>query len=113
MNNYKRGDIYYANLSPCVGSEQSGLRPVLIVSNDIGNAFSTVVTVAAITSKFKKKLSTHVLLSAKDTNLKVDSLVLLEQLRTIDKQRITGYVGTVDNETLKEVNKALRISLSL
>ena len=104
----KRGDIYYANLSPVIGSEQGGLRPVLIVQNDIGNKYSPTIIVAAITAKLGK---TH--LPAKYCNLERDSMVLLEQLRTIDKSRLSKKVTTLDKNFMQEVNKALMISLGL
>ena len=110
----KRGDIYYANLSPVIGSEQGGLRPVLIVQNDIGNKYSPTIIVAAITAKLgKTHMSTHVDLPAKSCNLERDSMVLVEQLRTIDKSRLSKKVTTLDKHHMQEVNKALMISLGL
>lgn len=110
----KRGDIYYANLSPVIGSEQGGLRPVLIVQNDIGNKYSPTIIVAAITAKLgKSHMPTHVDLPAKYCNLERDSMVLLEQLRTIDKSRLSKKVTTLDKNFMQEVNKALMISLGL
>ena len=110
----KRGDIYYANLSPVIGSEQGGLRPVLIVQNDIGNKYSPTIIVAAITAKLgKRHMPTHVDLPAKSCNLERDSMVLVEQLRTIDKSRLSKKVTTLDKHHMQEVNKALMISLGL
>ena len=110
----KRGDIYYADLSPVVGSEQGGIRPVLIVQNDVGNKFSPTVIAAAITSqKDKTKLPTHISVSSENCGLAKDSIVLLEQIRTIDKQRMKSPICHLDNEMMERVDKALRISLSL
>ncbi|NLY74470.1 MAG: type II toxin-antitoxin system PemK/MazF family toxin [Firmicutes bacterium] len=110
----RRGDIFYANLNPVIGSEQGGLRPVLILQNDIGNTYSPTTIVAAITSKIKRaKLPTHIELKANRYDLEKDSVVLLEQLRTIDKQRLKERVGHLDEETMAKVNVALEISLSL
>lgn len=109
-----RGDIYYADLSPVVGSEQGGVRPVLIIQNDIGNRHSPTVICAAITSKMNKaKLPTHVELEAAKYDLMKDSVVLLEQLRTIDKQRLKDKVCRLDSEILRKVDRALEISLEL
>lgn len=110
----KRGDIYYADLSPVVGSEQGGIRPVLIIQNDIGNKHSPTVICAAITSRMNKaKLPTHVEISSRDYGVVKDSVVLLEQIRTIDKQRLKEYVCRVDNKLMKKVDEALLISLML
>ncbi|MBQ7977994.1 MAG: type II toxin-antitoxin system PemK/MazF family toxin [Clostridia bacterium] len=110
----KRGDIYYANLSPVVGSEQGGVRPVLIVQNDVGNRYSPTVIVAAITSKINKaKLPTHIELSASCFGLEKDSVVLLEQIRTLDKARLLDKIGYTDARTLKNIDDALAISLGL
>ena len=110
----KRGDIYYADLSPGVGSEQGGIRPVLIIQNDIGNKHSPTVICAAITSRMNKaKLPTHVEISSRDYGVVKDSVVLLEQIRTIDKQRLKEYVCRVDNKLMKKVDEALLISLML
>lgn len=109
-----RGDIYYADLRPVVGSEQGGVRPVLIIQNDIGNRHSPTVICAAITSKMNKaKLPTHVELEAGKYDLVKDSVVLLEQLRTIDKQRLRDKICRLDNEILRKVDRALEISLEL
>lgn len=110
----RRGDIYYADLRPVVGSEQGGIRPVLIIQNDIGNKHSPTVICAAITSKMNKaKLPTHVELDAKKCEIMKDSVVLLEQLRTIDKRRLKDKVCHLEPELQDEVNKALLISLEL
>ena len=107
----KRGEIYYADLSPVVGSEQGGVRPVLIVQNDVGNKYSPTVIVGAITSKLDKaKLPTHVELGV-STGLEKESVLLLEQLRTIDKARLKSRVGEITNDTMRKVNNALMISL--
>ena len=108
----KRGELYFANLSPVVGSEQGGTRPVLIVQNDVGNKYSPTVIVAAITSKLNKaKLPTHIELDASTYGLEKDSVILLEQIRTIDKARLLQKIGNLDNQTLESVNKSLLISL--
>lgn len=109
-----RGEIYLADLSPVVGSEQGGERPVLIIQNDIGNRFSSTVIVAAITAQIQKaKQPTHVEISHKKINIERDSVILLEQLRTIDKQRLSYKVATLDSETMKDVELALQVSLGL
>ncbi len=110
----KRGDIYYADLRPVVGSEQGGIRPVLIIQNDTGNKHSPTVIVAAITSKMNKaKLPTHIELSSNDYNIVKDSVILLEQLRTIDKKRLKDKVCHLEGDIMNSVNKALLISLEL
>ncbi|MCI5943074.1 MAG: type II toxin-antitoxin system PemK/MazF family toxin [Eubacterium sp.] len=110
----KRGDIYYADLRPVVGSEQGGVRPVLIIQNDAGNRHSPTVICAAITSRMNKaKLPTHVELSAAECDISKDSVILLEQIRTIDKQRLKEKVCRLDSQTLKRVDRALKISLEL
>ena len=110
----KRGDIFYADLNPVVGSEQVGIRPVLIVQNDIGNKHSPTVICAAITSQMHKaKLPTHVELNCQEYDLAKDSVVRLEQLRTIDKKRLKDKVCHLDNQILMKVDKALEISLEL
>lgn len=109
-----RGEIYYANLNPVIGSEQGGLRPVLILQNDIGNTYSPTTIVAAITSRIKRaKLPTHIELKSSRYQLEKDSVVLLEQLRTIDKQRLKERIGHLDEEIMNKVDIALEISLSL
>ncbi len=109
-----RRDIYYANLNLAIGSEQGGTRPVLIIQNNTGNKYSPTVIIAAMSSKMKtkKKLPTHYILKPK-YGLGIPTLVLLEQLRTIDKQRLFGYVGTLDEEEMKEIDLALSISVGL
>jgi mRNA interferase MazF len=110
----KRGDVYYADLNPVVGSEQGGVRPVLIVQNDIGNKYSPTIIVAAITSKIEKaQLPTHVEISAGDSRLERDSVILLEQIRTIDKKRLKSEVAKLNGEILERVDTALGISLGL
>lgn len=110
----RRGDMYYADLPLGSGSEQHGSRPVLIIQNNIGNKFSTTVIVAVITSQItnKAKLPTHYLITAQQ-GLGRDSLVLLEQIRTIDKARLREYIGTLGSETMSEIDKALAISLGI
>lgn len=108
----KRGEIYYADLSPVVGSEQGGVRPVLIIQNDIGNKYSPTVIVSAITSQLSKaKLPTHIDLSAEKYNLPKNSVALLEQIRTLDKRRLKEKVTSLSPEKMREVNKAILISL--
>ncbi|WP_256762020.1 type II toxin-antitoxin system PemK/MazF family toxin [Cohnella sp. WQ 127256] len=110
----KRGDVFYADLSPVVGSEQGGVRPVLIIQNDIGNRFSPTVIVAAITAQIQKaKLPTHVEIEAKTHGMERDSVILLEQIRTIDKQRLTDKITHLDDETMRKVDDALQISVGL
>jgi len=112
--NIKRGDIYYADLSPVVGSEQGGLRPVLIIQNDVGNKYSPTVIAAAITSRMEKsKLPTHIDLYADKVGLTKDSVVLLEQVRTIDKQRLKEKMGHLDDEFMTEINNAIAVSFGL
>lgn len=107
----KRGELYYADLSPVVGSEQGGVRPVLIVQNDIGNKYSPTVIAAAVTSRIDKtKLPTHIELPSA-AGLPKDSVLLLEQIRTIDKTRLQGKIGELNDDTMKKVNSALMISL--
>lgn len=110
----KRGDIFYADLSPVVGSEQGGTRPVLIIQNDVGNKHSPTVICAAITSKMNKaKLPTHVEISSKEYGIVKDSVILLEQIKTIDKQRLKDYVCRADQKLMDKVDEALHISLML
>ena len=110
----RRGDIYYADLSPVVGSEQGGVRPVLIIQNDIGNRFSPTVIAAAITSqRSKANLPTHILIDASTTGLSKDSIVLLEQVRTIDKHRLKERMGRLDRQAMSMVDQALSISFGL
>lgn len=109
-----RGDIFYADLSPVVGSEQGGVRPVLIVQNDVGNKYSPTVIIAAITSQLTKaKLPTHIELNKDKYNLDKDSIVLLEQLRTLDKRRLKEKITQIDDNTMKKVDIAIMISLGI
>lgn len=109
-----RGDIYYADLSPVVGSEQGGMRPVLIVQNDVGNKFSPTVIAAAITSQTgKTRLPTHIMLAADKCGLSRDSVVLLEQIRTLDKRRLKERMGTLDGMAMDRVDHALEVSFGL
>ncbi|ATP42040.1 PemK family transcriptional regulator [Solibacillus sp. R5-41] len=110
----KRGDVFFADLSPVVGSEQGGTRPVLIIQNDIGNRFSPTVIIAAITAQIQKaKLPTHVEINAKKYGFERDSVILLEQLRTIDKSRLTDRITQLDTQLMEQVDVALGISLGL
>ena len=109
---FMRGEMYYADLSPVVGAEQGGMRPVLILQNDVGNKYSPTVIIAAITSRLgKPKLPTHVILSS--TDLAKDSIVLLEQIRTIDKCRLLKYIGKATEEEMKQIENALLISIGI
>ena len=110
----KRGEIYFADLSPVVGSEQGGVRPVLIVQNDIGNKYSPTVIAAAVTSQINKaKLPTHIEIKAGEYGLAKDSVILLEQIRTIDKRRLQERLGALNDDVLKRADRALLISLGL
>ena len=110
----KRGDIFYADLSPVIGSEQGGTRPVLVVQNDVGNKFSPTVIVAAITSQINKaKMPTHIEISANEFGLLKDSVILLEQIRTIDKRRLKEKIGKLNDELLLLVDEALGISFGI
>lgn len=112
--NIRRGDIYYADLSPVVGSEQGGIRPVLIIQNDVGNRFSPTVIAAAITSRESKaKLPTHIRVYADNSGLSKDSVVLLEQIRTLDKRRLKEKMGTLNRSDMYKVDEALSISFGL
>ena len=112
--NVRRGDIYYADLSPVVGSEQGGMRPVLIVQNDVGNKYSPTVIAAAITSKTSKsKLPTHIEVYADKYGLAKDSVILLEQMRTIDKTRLKEKMGHLDDYVMNQVNDAITVSFGL
>ncbi len=114
MTNIKRGDIYYADLSPVVGSEQGGLRPVLIIQNDVGNRYSPTVIAAAITSKMDKtKLPTHIDVYAERVGLAKDSVILLEQVRTLDKRRLKEKMGHLDDDVMNMVNSAIAVSFGL
>ena len=110
----KRGDIFYADLSPVVGSEQGGIRPVLIVQNDVGNKYSPTVIAAAITSqRDKTKLPTHIAVNADESGLTKDSIVLLEQVRTIDKKRLMEKMGRLNDTQMTRINQALSVSFGL
>ena len=110
----KRGELYYADLSPVVGSEQGGIRPVLVVQNDVGNKYSPTVIAAAVTSQINKaKLPTHIELCATDYGLLKDSVVLLEQIRTIDKKRLKSYVGELVYGEITAVDRKIKVSLGL
>ena len=110
----KRGDIYYADLSPVVGSEQGGVRPVLVVQNDVGNKYSPTIIIAAITSQINKaKLPTHIEINAPEYGLPKDSVVLLEQIRTIDKKRLRERIGRFNDPMMRKVDDCLKISLGL
>ncbi len=112
--NIKRGDIFYADLSPVVGSEQGGVRPVLIVQNDVGNRYSPTVIAAAITSqRFKTKLPTHISVNADSCGLSKDSVVLLEQIRTLDKQRLRERMGNLQDSDMNRIDTALSVSMGL
>ena len=109
-----RGDIFYADLSPVVGSEQGGFRPVLVIQNDVGNKFSPTVIIAAITSQLSKaKLPTHIELNKEKYNLSKDSVILLEQIRTLDKRRLKEKVSTIDMMTMQKVDVAVMVSLGI
>lgn len=110
--NIKRGELYYADLSPVVGSEQGGVRPVLVVQNDVGNKYSPTVIAAAVTSKINKaKLPTHIELPCNSYGLQKDSVILLEQIRTLDKRRLKERIGELNELTMSKVDKAILISL--
>jgi mRNA interferase MazF len=110
----KRGDIFYADLSPVVGSEQGGIRPVLIIQNNVGNKYSPTVIVSAITSQINKaKLPTHVEISSEEYGLNKDSVVLLEQIRTLDKKRLKEKIGHMSEKDMIKVDEALLISIGL
>ncbi len=114
MSLIKRGDIYYADLSPVVGSEQGGVRPVLIVQNDVGNKYSPTVIAAAITSRLNKnKLPTHIDVDATRYGLAKDSIILLEQIRTLDKKRLREHMGHLDEGSMDRVDRALTVSFGL
>lgn len=113
-NDIKRGDIFYADLSPVVGSEQGGMRPVLIVQNDVGNKHSPTVIAAAITSQINKaRLPTHIELSANSYGLTKDSVILLEQIRTIDKRRLREKMGNIDTSLMSRIDTAIAVSFGI
>ena len=110
----KKGDLYFADLGPVIGSEQGGVRPVLVVQNNVGNKYSPTIIVAAVTSqKHKAQLPTHVSIDAAGNGLSKNSVVLLEQLRTIDKSRLRERIGTLNQELMPDVNEALGVSLGI
>ena len=112
--NVKKGDIFYADLSPVIGSEQGGMRPVLIVQNDVGNKHSPTVIAAAITSQINKaRLPTHIELSARNYGLSKDSVILLEQIRTIDKKRLKEKMGRIDDRLMNKVDNAIAVSFGI
>jgi len=114
LNSIKRGDIYYADLSPVVGSEQGGIRPVLIVQNDVGNRYSPTVIAAAITSRTdKNKMPTHIDVHADEYGLEKNSVILLEQIRTLDKKRLREKMGHLDDDAMTQVNNAISVSFGL
>ena len=114
MNTIRRGDIYYADLSPVVGSEQGGVRPVLIVQNDVGNKYSPTVIAAAITSRTdKNKMPTHIDVLADEFGLEKNSVILLEQIRTLDKKRLREKMGHLDESVMSLVNSAISVSFGL
>lgn len=108
-----RGDIFYADLSPVVGSEQSGIRPILVVQNDIGNKYSPTIIAVAITSKIKNKMPTHIEIDGSKYGLDKKSVILAEQIRTLDKKRLKEKVGSLDKDTLNKVKHAIEISCGL
>ena len=110
----KKGDLYFADLSPVVGSEQGGIRPVLVVQNDVGNKYSPTIIVAAVTSQMNKaKLPTHIELTGRNVGLTKDSVVLLEQIRTIDKRRLREHMGRLDAAMMNQVDNAIAVSFGL
>ena len=114
MKEIKRGDLYYADLRPIIGSEQGGVRPVLIIQNDVGNHFSPTVIAASITSRKRKyRLPTHVFLPISTDGLHNDSIVLLEQIRTIDRSRLGDYIGRLDETAMAAIDAALAISIGI
>lgn len=110
----RRGDIYYADLNPVVGSEQGGQRPVVVIQNDVGNTYSPTTIVAAVTSKIKRaKMPTHVEITSDDCRLGKDSVILLEQMRTIDKRRLREKIDHLDENVMNQINQAIQISIGL
>ena len=110
---YKRGDIYYADLGPVIGSEQAGIRPILIIQNDVGNKFSPTIIGIPITSRVKTKMPTHIEIKSNKFGLEKDSIILTEQIRTLDKSRIKEKVGSLDKKTLDKVKRAIEIGCGL
>lgn len=113
MKKIQRGDIFYADLNPAIGSEQGGIRPVIVVQNDVGNYYSPTIIVTVLTTKTKKCLPTHINIHKGDGNISADSTILLEQLRTIDKNRLKQYIGNISKSTMNEIDNAMLISLGL
>ena len=113
MDEIKRGEVYYADLSPVIGSEQAGVRPILIIQNDIGNKFSPTIIGVPITSKVKVNMPTHILIEGHKYGLEKNSIILAEQIRTLDKSRLKEKVGRIDKKVLDEVKKAIEISCGL
>ena len=112
--NVRRGDVYYADLSPVIGSEQGGIRPVLVLQNNVGNKFSPTVIISAITSQLNKsKLPTHIEINASNFGLSKNSVVLLEQIRTIDKKRLREKIGHLGDDVMNDVNEALQFSFAM
>ena len=109
----RRGDIFYADLSPVIGSEQSGVRPIVVIQNDIGNKYSPTIIAVAITSKIKNKMPTHIEIEGTKYGLEKDSVILAEQIRTLDKSRLKEKVGRLDKITLEKVKRAIEISCGL
>lgn len=109
----RRGDIYYADLNPVVGCEQGGRRPVLVIQNDVGNHYASTVIVAAITSRKRRRMPTHIGLPGMVTGLRIASCVMLEQVRTIDRMRLGAYIGRLDEEKMAAVNRAILVSFGL
>ena len=109
----RRGDIFYADLSPVIGSEQSGIRPIVVIQNDIGNKYSPTIIAVAITSKVKNKMPTHIEIEGNKYGLDKDSVILAEQIRTLDKKRLKEKVGKLDKATLGKVKRAIEISCGL
>lgn len=111
----KRGEVYYADLNPVIGAEQGGVRPCLIIQNDMGNEYSETVIIATMTTQSKNKLPTHVLVSLEDCfrNININTTILLEQIRTIDKSRLRGFVGRLSKKTMNKVDEAICVSFAL
>lgn len=113
MKKIQRGDIFYADLNPAIGSEQGGIRPVIVVQNDVGNYYSPTIIVTVLTTKLKKHLPTHIDIRAGDGNIASDSTILLEQLRTIDKNRLKQYIGNVSENIMDKIDRGMLISLGI
>ncbi len=113
MKEIKRGDVYYADLRPVVGCEQGGVRPVLIIQNDKGNHFSPTIIVAPLTGRKKNRMPTHVEVEKSVYGLRKNSVILLEQVRTIDRARVMGYIGSMDADTMEKVDRAISVSMGI